>query len=210
MTISPVTTRIGIIVGLLLIMAVPVVIYFTYINPLNKSSSSSDSNPTTSSTKTQVKATGSFTTYQSYPKCCPSSPNYDPTASTTECGDYSGCKYIGMLAGYVTTANPDGYKSINFVETNNLVAFYDNSDKTGSNWFKTYALRTIGVKKTINGIVYHFNATIADTCGNSDCNNCCSKNAGSNGYLVDMEYYTVLRNFGTIDAASGDLSFVIY
>eukprot|EP01034_Spumella_vulgaris_P024794 gene24794-31173_t len=60
------------------------------------------------------------------------------------------------------------------------------------------------------GKVHKFNATIADTCGNGDCNNCCAKNSKPSGYLVDMEYYTLLNNYGTVDAASGSLSFVVY
>ncbi len=157
-----------------------------------------------------LTGTASFTYYDSYPQCCPDSPNYDPKASTEECDDYSGCKYMGDLAGYVTPSNPDGYKSFDFVKSNNLIAFYDDSDRTGSHWLDKYALRTINLKKTYNGKVYQFNATIADTCGNRDCNNCCSRNARPSGFLVDMEYYTVLNNFGTTDAVSGSITFEIY
>jgi len=156
------------------------------------------------------KASASFTYYQSYPMCCPSSPNYDPAYPTSECADYSGCKYMGDFAGYVSDSNPEGYQSIDFVKSNNMVAFYDDSDPSGTYWFNKYALRTIGLKKEYNGKVYEFNATIADTCGNGDCNNCCATNSKPSGYLVDMEYYTVMNNFGTTNAAEGELSFVIY
>ena len=146
----------------------------------------------------------------SYPNCCSESPNYDPTASTEECDDYSGCEYMGDLAAFVTKDNPEGFVSFEFVTANNLVAFFDNSDPKGSNWFNHYAKKTIQITKKYNGKMYAFNATIADTCGNSDCHGCCTINSKPSGYLVDMEYYTVMRNFGSTDAVAGSLSFVIF
>ena len=61
----------------------------------------------------------SFTYYDSYPKCCPDNPNYDPKASKEECDDYSGCKYSGDFAAI-------GHKSFDYVKSHDLVAFYDN------------------------------------------------------------------------------------
>lgn len=60
-----------------------------------------------------------------------------------------------------------------------------------------------------------FNATIADTCLDDDCLDkhgvgCCTKNAGSNGALVDVEYYTMLNNFGTTDAAEGSMTYKVF
>jgi hypothetical protein len=156
------------------------------------------------------KARASFTYYQSYPMCCPDSPNYDPDYSTEECDDYSGCKYMGDLAAFQTEENPDGYVSFEYVETHNLVAFYDDNDPKGKNWSKNYANKTIQITKEYNGKVHVFNASIADTCGNRDCHNCCTKNAKPSGYLVDMEYYTLMNNFGTTDAADGSLSFIVF
>ena len=161
---------------------------------------------------TSVIANGkaSFTYYDSYPMCCPESPNYDPSADTEECDDYSGCDYIGDLAAFVTPTNPEGHVSLEFVQTNNLVAFYDNNDPTGKYFKRNYANKIIQITKDYNGKTYVFNATIADTCGNADCKNCCSRNAKPSGYLVDMEYYTVLNNFGTTDAVTGSLSFIVF
>ena len=152
----------------------------------------------------------SFTYYDSYPMCCPESPNYDPNADTEECDDYSGCEYIGDLAAFVTPTNPEGHVSLEFVQTNNLVAFYDNSDPSGKHFKQNYANKIIQITKDYNGKTYVFNATIADTCGNGDCANCCSRNSKPSGFLVDMEYYTVMNNFGTTDAVSGSLSFIVY
>jgi hypothetical protein len=38
-----------------------------------------------------TKGTASFTYYNSYAKCCPKNPNYDPKADKSECEDYSAC-----------------------------------------------------------------------------------------------------------------------
>ncbi len=50
---------------------------------------------------------------------------------TEECDDYSGCKYMGDLAAFQSDINPDGYVSIEYVMTHNLVAFFDNNDYKG-------------------------------------------------------------------------------
>ena len=92
----------------------------------------------------------------------------------------------------------------------NLIAFYDNSDPGGKNFNKNYGGKNITLTKSCNGKSYKFVALIADTCGNNDCDNCCKKNCDkSTGFLVDMEYYTVMNNFGTTDCADGKIDFVI-
>jgi hypothetical protein len=50
-------------------------------------------------------------------------------------------------------------------------------------------------------------AIVADTCSDRDCNGCCTKNARPTGFLLDMEYWTVLNNFGSLDTADGSISF---
>ncbi|RYH14928.1 hypothetical protein EON65_32720 [archaeon] len=57
------------------------------------------------------------------------------------------------------------------MKTHNLVAFYDNTDKAGKNFDKKYGGRTIQLTKVYGGKTYVFNATIADTCGNDNCDN---------------------------------------
>ncbi len=52
-------------------------------------------------------------------------------------------------------------------------------------------------------------AIIADTCSDNDCNGCCTRNANARGYLVDMEYWTVISNFGSTEHADGEISFTI-
>lgn len=86
----------------------------------------------------------------------------------------------------------------------NLIAFYDNSDPRGTNFYSTWANKYVSITGTCKGITATFTAIIADTCANSDCNNCCAKNSHpKTGYLIDMEYYTAMRYFGTGEYAAG-------
>jgi hypothetical protein len=145
-----------------------------------------------------LKGTASLTYYHSYAPCCKNNPNYDPNFDKSECTDFSACKYSGDFAAI-------GHKSFDWVKKNNIVAFYDDSDPEGKNFKKKYGGKTIKLIK--NGKT--FNAIIADTCGNKDCNDCCRKNSKPSGYLVDIEYHTAIRNLGNINSASGQISFVI-
>ena len=131
-----------------------------------------------------------FTAYWSYADCCKDLPNYDPKANTDECTDFSACKYSGGFAAI-------GHKSIDWLKKNSVIAFYDNSDPDGKNFLTKYGGKTIHLRK--NGIT--FDAIIADTCGNDDCNGCCSK--AKHGILVDMEYWTVIQNLGSLDKVDG-------
>lgn len=159
-----------------------------------------------------ISGKAAFTYYNSYPFCCPSSPNYNPSAPTQECVKYSGCSYLGDFAAFINDTNPQGHRSLDYVENHNLIAFYDNSDPKGTSWASKYAGKTILLTKTYNKVTFSFNATIADTCANSDCNGCCAQNTVDAGatYLVDMEYYTVMANFGTVGAVDGTIDFEIY
>jgi len=141
--------------------------------------------------------TAQLTTFTSYPACCPNSPVYDPNAPTDECDDYSGCKWMGEFAAI-------GKKSFSYVKSHNLVAFYDDSDRSGKNFMKNYGGKTIRLKK--NGKT--FDALIADTCGNDDCNGCCTQNS-KHGFLVDMEYWTAEKQIGGADNADGTIEFAI-
>lgn len=162
-----------------------------------------------SSSDSLKSGSASFTYYDSYPTCCCGqngtaiSPTCDITAPTGECDDYSGCDYIGDFAAI-------GHQSLNYVMTHNLVAFFDASDPTGAYFDERYANRTIQLSKHFNGSLFVFNCTIADTCSDSDCDGCCSANARPSGYLVDIEYYTAMNNFGTLDAVWGEVQFKLY
>jgi hypothetical protein len=138
-----------------------------------------------------------FTWYTSYAACCPQNPNYDPQADSSECDDYSACEYSGEFAAI-------GHKEFSWVQSHDIISFYDNSDKSGKKFEHKYGGKTIKLRK--NGV--EFTALIADTCGNDDCDDCCKKNS-KHGYLVDMEEWTVKRRFGNTDAANGIIEFMI-
>ena len=132
-----------------------------------------------------LQGTAYWSYYTSYAPCCPDSPNYDPTAPTEECDDFSACDYLGQFA--------IGSRSFEWVQANPIIAFFDLSDPDSDNWFSNYANKTI--KLTANDIT--ITATIIDQCNDNDCNNCCSNNAAKGGgYLVDTEYWTIFNNFG--------------
>jgi hypothetical protein len=141
--------------------------------------------------------TAQLTTFTSYPACCPTSPVYDPNAPTDECADYSGCKYMGEFAAI-------GKQSFDYVKSHNLIAFYDDSDPNGKDFNNRYGGKTIHLKKDGNT----FDAIVADTCGNNDCNGCCARNS-KHGFLVDMEFWTAKNQLGSPDKASGTIQFSI-
>eukprot|EP00486_Rosalina_sp_Unknown_P000875 CAMPEP_0201566466 /NCGR_PEP_ID=MMETSP0190_2-20130828/6253_1 /ASSEMBLY_ACC=CAM_ASM_000263 /TAXON_ID=37353 /ORGANISM="Rosalina sp." /LENGTH=221 /DNA_ID=CAMNT_0047985215 /DNA_START=19 /DNA_END=681 /DNA_ORIENTATION=+ len=141
-----------------------------------------------------LSGTAYWSYYTSYCACCEESPNYDPAADTQECDEYSCCDYVGQFAAI-------GQQSFDYVQNNNLIAFFDNSDPNNNEWWNKYANKQI--KLTANGIT--ITATIVDQCGNHDCNNCCSNNANQGGgYLVDTEYWTIFNNFGDPSTAIGN------
>jgi hypothetical protein len=131
----------------------------------------------------------SWTYYIAYAPCCEDSPNYDSSADTTECNVYNACDHIGQLAY-------SGHQSLEWVQSNNIISFFSINGDNASFGNKTMRLSAAG--KTVEALV-------ADTCADSDCNDCCSRNAEASGYLVDMEYWTVMNNFGDISAADGQI-----
>lgn len=130
------------------------------------------------------------TYYTSYPACCKNAPNYDPKASKTECTQYSGCDYMGQFAGV------NGKLSYSQVRSKNIVAFYsDANQKSGgmSWWNKNVKGRKLYVRNPKTGKTLLVEAL--DTCGNSDCNGCCSKSSRG-GTLIDFEENTAKRFYG--------------
>ena len=86
-------------------------------------------------------------------------------------------QYPGYFAGIT------GQKPLSWVQSNNIVSFYDSKDRYGVSWKKNFAGKTIRLSKGGKS----FNATIWDTCGDNDCGGCCYRNS-KGGYLVDLEY----------------------
>ena len=146
-----------------------------------------------------LSGVAAFTWYISYAPCCPENPNYDPAADTTECDLYSACDYSGLFAGF------NQQMPLEWVQSNNLVAFFDAEHPTYEEWLELYANKIIRLTK---GDVV-LDALIADTCGDADCDGCCTANSQPYGKLVDMESWTVLAHFGELDAADGEIQFEI-
>jgi len=132
------------------------------------------------------------TSYASYPACCPNSPTYDRNADKSECDDFSGCQYLGTFAG------ANHVFSLNEVKSTNIVAFYDDRNQKNDGedspwWKKNIAGKKLQVRNPANG--QQLVVTALDTCGNDDCDGCCTTNS-KGGILLDFEFYTCQRLFG--------------
>lgn len=137
-----------------------------------------------------VQGTAGFTYFESWPRCCKKSPNYDPHAPKDECDDYEGCRYMGKFE-----ATGDHRMELSEVKKKDIVSFYDaehphdNCDNENPYWESHYKMKRIKLTK---GSV-SFEATIYDTCCDGNCEadgGCCTRNKKGR-YLVDVEYYTV-------------------
>jgi hypothetical protein len=127
--------------------------------------------PLTCDSPRLVWQTGKKTHYTSYPE-----------PGSEECIKYSGCKYQGMFS-----ACGDQRKSLDWVKSHNIAAFFPLGDM---------ALHTICIRaggKTME-------VTIYDTCGDHDCNGCCTRNRGRADALIDLESFTNAR-FGARDGS---------
>eukprot|EP00927_Polykrikos_kofoidii_P060299 TRINITY_DN55310_c0_g1_i1.p2 TRINITY_DN55310_c0_g1~~TRINITY_DN55310_c0_g1_i1.p2 ORF type:complete len:199 (-),score=32.81 TRINITY_DN55310_c0_g1_i1:242-775(-) len=125
-----------------------------------------------------------WTAYESWPRCCKGSPNYDPSAPTDECTEDSGCSYQGQFA-YHQCSGKDGACSLHWVRGHDIVSFFTTSGE--HKHYKDKRIRLQAKGKTVEVLV-------ADTCGDGDCDGCCTRNAKKHGgSLIDMEFYTVQR-----------------
>ena len=105
-----------------------------------------------------------------------------PEPGSEECEDYNGCTWAGWFAGL------DEQQTEEWVSEHNIIAIHEKD-------FDTYKLKTFRLRKnghTIDAVVY-------DKCADSDCDSCCTKNAGKIGFLIDIESYTRARfnNYGS-------------
>jgi hypothetical protein len=103
-----------------------------------------------------------------------------PEPGSAECVEYSGCDYMGMFAACAKTATED------WVAAHNIVAAFPD--------FATLKMHDLCLKAGNKSIV----VTVIDTCGDSDCSGCCTRNKGTADELVDVESYTAAR-FGVAD-----------
>ena len=105
-----------------------------------------------------------------------------PEPGSEECEDYNGCTWAGWFAGL------DEQQTEEWVSEHNIIAVHE------KDW-DTYKLKTFRLRKsghTIDAVVY-------DMCSDSDCDGCCTQNAGKVGFLIDIESYTRKRfnNYGS-------------
>ncbi len=116
-----------------------------------------------------VWRSGRKTNYTSYPE-----------PGSEECIAYSGCKYEGLFAAC------EGKRSEDWVRAHNIAAFFPG--------FGSMRLHDLCIRRGDRSMV----VTVYDTCGDGDCNGCCTRNQGSAEALVDLEHYTNAR-FGLAD-----------
>ncbi len=133
--------------------------------------SSSSADPTGASGSETEWNKARLTNYESYP---------DP--GSEECIEYNGCQWAGYFAAL------DGQQTEEWVKENNIIAVHEKD-------FETYKLKTFRLRK--NGA--EIDAVVYDMCSDSDCDGCCTKNAGSTGFLIDIEINTMARfnNYGS-------------
>jgi len=105
-----------------------------------------------------------------------------PEPGSEECIEYNGCTWAGYFAGV------EGQMTEEWVSLHNIIAVHE------KDWnqykLKTFRLRMYG--STIDAVVY-------DMCSDSDCDGCCTENAGEIGFLIDIEKYTRERFDGNGD-----------
>ena len=109
-----------------------------------------------------------------------------PDPGSEECVVYNGCEWAGYFAGL-----PD-QQTEEWVSEHNIISIHEKD--WGKYKLKTFRLRQNG--RTIDAMVY-------DKCADSDCEGCCTQNAGELGFLIDIESYTCERLSGTKDGCDG-------
>ena len=105
-----------------------------------------------------------------------------PEPGSEECIEYNGCTWAGYFAGV------EGQMTEEWVSQHNIIAVHEKDWEKYK--LKTFRLRMNG--STIDAVVY-------DKCADSDCDGCCTENAGEIGFLIDIEKYTRERFDGNGD-----------
>lgn len=109
-----------------------------------------------------------------------------PDPGSEECIEYNGCEWAGYFAGL------SDQQSEEWVSEHNIISIHEKDWKQYK--LKTFRLRQNG--KSIDAVVY-------DKCADDDCDGCCTKNAGSIGFLIDVESYTCERFTGSKEGCDG-------
>lgn len=140
------------------------------------SKSSSKSSVTSSKSSSSVAGNdcgsawyrANLTNYESY-----------PAPGSDECVIYNGCLWSGYFYG-ISGKQPESW-----VMANNIAAVH----LKDWSWL---GLKTINLRQGNKRIT----AKVYDGCSDSDCNGCCTANLAGDGYLIDLEKYTMQR-FGS-------------
>ena len=161
------------------------------------------------------RATATY--FTSYPACC-----HNSDVDQTECTEYSGCRWAGQFAG-LGTKSESWVRANNIVafytapESRNrkvpghLLRRDCTPGRTPAcpplaqtrcmpmllqEWAKKWNGRKLRLRNPANGRA--LNVLVADTCADSDCSGCCSRNAWrGGGTLIDLEFNTARRFWGS-------------
>ena len=145
---------------------------------------------TVGSLKMMDCSTATIDWFYSYAPCCPKNPNYDAKMNYSAiCDPKEDCKAAGNFIVL-------GHVSLDYVKANNLVTFYDSTDPNGNKFMTKYGGKNISL--TIGD--KNFTARIADTCLDVDCDGCCTEAAKPHGFALELEYYTAVKHFGSVEA----------
>lgn len=109
-----------------------------------------------------------------------------PDSGSEECVVYNGCEWAGYFAGI------SGQQTEQWVSEHNIISIHEKD--WGKYRGKTFRLRQNS--NTIDAVVY-------DMCSDSDCDGCCTKNAGNLEFLIDVESYTCERLTGSKEGCDG-------
>jgi hypothetical protein len=104
-----------------------------------------------------------------------------PDPGSEECIKYNGCTWAGQFAAL------EGKQSESWVRSNNIASVHSKD-------FEKYKLKTLRIRKGASQI----DAKVYDMCSDTDCDGCCTENAGKLGFLIDLEINT-LQRFGSED-----------
>jgi hypothetical protein len=106
-----------------------------------------------------------------------------PERGSEECVKYSGCYWEGKFTAYGDYEK----KPPAWVEAHNIASVrFDHFNKLA---FRT--LRVRSGKHELDVVVY-------DSCADTDCSGCCTRNSRETGFLIDLEVHTADR-FGVYD-----------
>jgi hypothetical protein len=98
-----------------------------------------------------------------------------PDPGSEECIVYNGCQWAGWFAGC------NDQKPEEWVASKNIAAAFPD--------FETLKHHDLCLRRGASTFI----VTVIDTCGDSDCDGCCTRNLGNADQLIDLESYTNAR-----------------